>query len=119
MDMNNFNKNFQEKKKLIRRKIHSSDKALEIMSEETLNKMNKEKSLLNNNNNINNDKNINNNIKLIYNINFKCIKTLEYHEDKIVCAIQLIKGNIATGSYDGTIKLWDLNLNFNIQKTIK
>jgi tetratricopeptide (TPR) repeat protein len=32
MNMNNFNKNFQEKKKLIRRKIHSSDKALEIMT---------------------------------------------------------------------------------------
>ena len=122
MNMNNFNKNFQEKKKLIRRKIHSSDKALEIMTEEYLNKMNKEKSLLNNNNNINyqnNNKNINNNISIIQDINFKCIKTLECHEDKIVCAIQLINGNIATGSYDGTIKLWDLNLNFNIQKTIK
>ena len=121
MDMNNFNKNFQEKKKLIRRKIHSSDKALEIMNEETLNKMNKEKSLLNNKNiNYQNNNNINNkNISIINNINFKCIKTLECHEDKIVCAIELINGNIATGSYDSTIKLWDLNLNFNNQKTIK
>ena len=119
MDLNNFNKNFQEKKKLIRRKIHSSDKALETMTEETLNKMNKEKSLLNNNNNINYQNNNNNNLSIIHNINFKCIKTLECHEDKIVCAIQLIKGNIATGSYDGTIKLWDLNLNLNNQKTLK
>ena len=108
----NYNKTFQEKKKIIRRKIHSSDKALEIITEEKLNKMNNN---LNKNNQIH--LNINNNLTIVNNINFKCLKSIEYHEDKIVCAIELINGKIATGAYDGVIKIWNLNL--NDQKTIK
>ena len=49
-DLYNFNKNFQEKKRLIRRKIHSSDKALEIMTEDALNKMNQNSNNMNNKN---------------------------------------------------------------------
>ena len=108
-DIRQFNKNFQEKKRLIRRKIHSSDKALEIMTEDELNKM-KQKNVINNIANNRNNKS---------NINFKCIKSIVCHEDKIDCAIELFNGKIATGSYDGTIKIWDINLNFKNPKTIK
>ena len=88
-DLYNYNKNFQEKKRLIRRKIHSSDKALEIMTEDTLNKMNQNSYNMNNKNFLsNNNNNLNNN-------------------------------KIATGSYDGTIKIWNLNLSTNNQETIK
>ena len=112
-EINYYNKNVPEKKKITRRKIHSSDKALEIMTEEALKKMNSQKTL-------NNNKNLqNNNISVVHNINFKCLKTFKCHEDKIDCAIELINGKIATGSYDATIKIWDINLNFNSQKTIK
>ena len=40
---------------------------------------------------------------------FSCVKTFEAHSDKIVSLIELSNGNIATGSYDGTIKIWDIN----------
>ena len=115
-DAHNYNKNFQEKKKLIRRKIHSSDKALEIMTEEALNKMNQNSANKNNQNILSKN---NNNLNIVQNINFKCIKSIKYHEDKIDCAIELINNKIVTGSYDGTIKIWNLNLNSNNQETIK
>ena len=46
-----------------------------------------------------------------------CFKTLDQHTDKVVSLIQLSSGKIATGSYDKTIKIWDIN-NFKCEKTI-
>ena len=40
---------------------------------------------------------------------FHCIKTIEGHKDKIVYLIELASGKIASGSYDNTIKIWDLD----------
>ena len=42
-------------------------------------------------------------------INYKCVKTFQCHNDTIVCLIELLSGYLATGSYDTTIKIWDLN----------
>ena len=39
---------------------------------------------------------------------FKCIKSFRAHENKIVSLIELHNGLIATGSYDSTIKIWDI-----------
>ena len=39
---------------------------------------------------------------------YKCIKTIEGHQEKIVSMIELSNGFIATGSYDCKIKIWDL-----------
>ena len=47
----------------------------------------------------------------------KCIKTIEAHNDKIVTLIELSNKNIATGSYDNTIKIWN-HENFSCEKTI-
>lgn len=106
-----FNRKFLETKARIRRKIHSSDKALPITTEETLNKIYKQKTIENNINNIE--------VTILNQNNFKCIKTFRGHNDKIVCVTELIRGKIATGSYDKTIKIWDLN-NYNdfCEKTI-
>ena len=57
------------------------------------------------------------------NLNFEpkkpiiCFNSLNAHKDKIVSLIELSSGKIATGSYDHTIKIWDL-FNFECQKTI-
>ena len=40
---------------------------------------------------------------------FTCKKTILGHTQKIVCLIELISGKIASGSYDKTIRIWDLN----------
>jgi WD40 repeat protein len=42
--------------------------------------------------------------------NYHCVKTIEEaHDEKIVCLIELSSGKIATGSYDCSIKIWNLN----------
>ena len=41
--------------------------------------------------------------------NFSCIKSFEAHDNKVVCLIELYNGLIASGAYDGTIKIWDIN----------
>ena len=41
-------------------------------------------------------------------IPFNCVKSILAHQEKIVCLIELHDGKIATGSYDGTIKVWNL-----------
>lgn len=114
-----FNKNFIEKKKRIRRKISSSDKVIEIVQGNNLNKENsytdiKEKRINNNNFFYNNS-----DFNTINEIEFKCVKTIQGHIDKIVCATELYKGNFATGSYDNTIKIWNLNSTINSEKSIK
>ena len=46
---------------------------------------------------------------------YKCIKTIEGHEEKIVSMIELSNGLIATGSYDCKIKIWDIANNVCIK----
>ena len=40
---------------------------------------------------------------------FKCIKELEGHKGKIVSLIELSSGKLLSGSYDFTLRIWDLN----------
>ena len=47
----------------------------------------------------------------------ECTKSFEAHQEKIVCLIELNSQKIATGSYDCTIKIWNLN-NMECEKTI-
>ena len=47
---------------------------------------------------------INNTIK-----NFNCIKTLKGHREKIVSLIELSSGQLASSSYDSTIRIWNVN----------
>ena len=47
----------------------------------------------------------------------ECIKSFEAHQEKIVCIIELKNGKIATGSYDCTIKIWNLD-NFECELTL-
>jgi WD40 repeat protein len=59
---------------------------------------------------IQNTPSINNSIKSINQQSpFKCIKSFVAHNNKIVSLIELYNGLIATGSYDSTIKIWDIN----------
>ena len=44
----------------------------------------------------------------ISSINYKNIKTLKGNEECISCLIKLENNNLATGSYDGLIKIWDI-----------
>ena len=64
------------------------------------------------NNNINNNQINSNEI-----LSLKCINSFEAHKDKIACIIELNSGKIATGSYDSTIKIWNLEP-INCEKTI-
>ena len=54
----------------------------------------------------------------INNPNFICVKTVTGHSNTICCLIELFSGNIATGSYDQSIKIWDINT-FEPVKEIK
>ena len=46
--------------------------------------------------------------------NYKNIKTLKGHKDRLAVLIKLSKNNlIATGSYDGTVKIWDITKDEN------
>ena len=50
---------------------------------------------------------------------YDCVKTIEEaHDERIVCLIELSSGKIATGSYDCSIKIWNLNT-FECEKTIR
>ena len=73
----------------------------------------------NNNDNDNDNKNKNNlsnaDIEEKYK-EYKCIKTITGHTEKVVTLIQLESGNLATGSYDDTICVWDINNGNNIVK---
>ena len=60
-----------------------------------------------NSNEINNIKN--NDKNEIIEKEFNCIKTLEGHTEKIVSLIELSSGQIASGSYDKTIRIWNIN----------
>ena len=109
--IDDFNKNYTAAKSKIRRKMHSSDKALPVMTEEALNNIHEEKIIENHINN--------NGITISNNNHYKCIKTIRGHNDKIVCVTELANGKIVTGSYDNTIKIWNLNVyNDNCENTI-
>ena len=49
---------------------------------------------------------------------FNCIKTLDGHTEKIVSLIELSSGKLASGSYDSTIRIWDI-YNNREEKLIK
>ena len=40
---------------------------------------------------------------------FSCTKTFEGHTEKIVSLIELSSGQLASGSYDNTIRIWNIN----------
>ena len=48
-----------------------------------------------------------NKFKKIKNTNFMCTKTIEGHTEKIVSLIELSSGQLASGSYDETIRIWN------------
>ena len=50
-------------------------------------------------------------------IDLNCIKTIEAHDEKVVCLTELSSGKIATGSYDCRIKIWNLNT-YECEKTL-
>jgi WD40 repeat protein len=118
--LNNGKNNFKGRNKELKKRLYSSYKELPIIAEESSNKLyDKEKILANGINNKSN-KNINNYLGVLNESYFKCIKTIsDSHKDKIVCMTELFDGKIATGSYDNTIKIWNLNsFNNNCEKTI-
>jgi WD40 repeat protein len=59
-------------------------------------------------NNLNNNFNNNNKEREIYPKNLNCTKSFMGHDDKVVSLIQLKSGYIATGSYDLSIRIWDI-----------
>jgi WD40 repeat protein len=89
------------------------------------------------NNNTNNNMNNNNQIEEWANLNqgsnsrmnenynndldcqYHEVQTLIGHADKIVSLIELESGHIATGSYDCTIRVWDLNQNICVMTKIE
>lgn len=101
-----FNKNFQHIKKIMHNKMKSGHIVAESLQEWSQ----KNNLKLNRSNTISHDKNKikNKNVDAGYNINIKLLKTFKHHKDKICSVIQLLNGKIATGSYDCTIKIWDL-----------
>ena len=40
---------------------------------------------------------------------YKCINEIQGHQEKIACVIMLSSGKVASGSYDCTIKIWDID----------
>ena len=47
---------------------------------------------------------------------YKCIKTLNGHKEKVVSLIELESGYLASGSYDNFIYIWDINIGNYINK---
>lgn len=86
-------------------------------NDENINIINKNIFNIYNNNNININfyQNNRNNSNLKNKEMYKCIKTIEGHEEKIVSMIELSNGLIATGSYDCKIKIWDIANNVCIK----
>ena len=113
LENNNINGDFnQNTKTKIRKKIPSMDIPLPIATEEALSKIHEEKKIENNTNNYNG-------ITLFNKNYYKCLKTICGHNDKIVCVTELRSGKIVTGSYDNTIKIWNLNTYNDVcEKTI-
>lgn len=100
--------------------MRNRNKIKPTINGETLNKIGLKKiggKKMNNINNIYYNKDFNSNNE--FEINFKCQKTIQGHIDKIVCATELGNRHLATGSYDKTIKIWNLNPCLNNYKTIK
>ena len=52
----------------------------------------------------------NKNLSKMKNNPFKLVKSIQAHDKVIVCMIELQNKLIATGSYDNTIKIWDINI---------
>ena len=50
---------------------------------------------------------------------FTCIKTLSGHTNKIVSLIELESGKLVSGSYDNTIRIWDINDKNGNEEVIK
>ena len=117
---NNTKNNFKKKNTELKKRVYSSYKQLPTIAEESSNKLyDKEKNFKNGINSKSNE-NINNFIGVLNESYFRCTKTIsDIHKDKIVCMTELFDRKVATGSYDNTIKIWNLNLfNTNCEKTI-
>ena len=63
---------------------------------------------INNNSNNNNEEEENNEEIDLSLIEYQNIKTLNAHKDRISALIKLNNGYIASGSYDGAVKIWDI-----------
>lgn len=114
----NFQNNSFQNKMGVRNKFKSSNKALEKVNEKSLVNLKRiEGKKINNINSIYLNKDFNGNKE--FEINFKCQKTIEGHLDKIVCATELGNNHLATGSYDNTIKIWNLKPCLNNYKTLR
>ena len=100
-------------------KIYSNKESINCNNKnETEKSINYNNTLSNKNNSINNyiltnsvNNSVNNNILNINKPlkNFICIKTLKGHTEKIVSLLELSSGLLATGSYDNTIRIWNIN----------
>ena len=111
--------NLDEKSLKIKKEIPSNDKEEPIILQYSNKINNKKKDNMDDNKNNFND-NINNEITILNKTYFKCVRTInDGHKDKVVCLTETIGGKIATGSYDNTIKIWNLNSSNNIcERTI-
>ena len=56
-----------------------------------------------------NNKRIVNTVNTQINNKFSCVKTLMGHTNKIVSLIEIESGKLVSGSYDNTIRIWDIN----------
>jgi hypothetical protein len=117
---NNTKNKLKEKNTELKKRVYSSYKQLPTITEESSNKLNDKEKIFTNGINNKSNKNINNFIDILNESYFRCTKTIsDVHKDKIVCMTELFDGKIATGSYDNTIKIWNLNsFNYNCEKTI-
>ena len=100
--------NTQEKKGHSQRQLKSQKKGLPLIKKQA-NINNHNENILNQVNNISTSENNNNENGDIQKLKeYKCIKTLKGHKEKVVSLIKLKSGDIATGSYDYSILIWDI-----------
>ena len=48
----------------------------------------------------------------------KVIRTLEGHTKEVFCLAVLLSGRLASSSWDGTIKIWDIDNDFICLRTL-
>ena len=80
--------------------------SIEEKEKENFNNISKISNINNQNNNLNNNINIE---CRLGKKGFNCIKILRGHSEKVVSLIQLSSGKLISGSYDNSIRIWNLN----------